>query len=428
MRDALSEYPRYARSSRLARFADPTVEAEFRRWHTDRSVPIVRAGMLVAFAGGWILAAISAVFDPAFFKGFWPVVAVASPGFVAAFAITLIPRARRAQQPLVVVAALVWGMTLIWTLHDILDAPELGTTGMLLVTFFAFTIFRLSPPATALVVIGLAALHQFLLLTKSVDVNAGLPIHSGLTWALTGAALVVAVVNERVERTQFEQEHIIAEQHEVIRLERERSDKLLRNVLPEAIANRLKDGSEVVADSHEGVTVLFADIVGFTSLSLAYPPNVVVSILDEVFTYLDQLADKHGVEKIKTVGDAYMAVAGAPEVREDHAEAIAELALDIRDGIETLSDELPSRIEMRIGIATGRAIAGVIGRRRLAYDLWSDTVNMAARMESHGVPGRIQTTEELAKQLAGRYRLSERGMVDVKGKGPTLTWFLDGRL
>jgi adenylate cyclase len=419
--------PRFARMKRRSRFANRDLEARFRAWHTERSVLIVRAGMVVAFIGGWGLAASSALFDPAFAKGFWPIAAMASPGFIAAFAVTWFIGARRAQQSIVIVAVLIWGLSLIWMLHDILRAPELGTTGLLLVTLFSFTVFRLPPPATALVVTGLAAVHTYLLATMSVDVNGGLPIHAGVSWAVAGASVFVAIVSERVERTQFVQEHVIAEQNEVIKLERERSDRLLRNVLPEAIADRLKDGNEVVADSHEGVTIMFADIVGFTSLSLIHPPDVVVSILDDIFTHLDQLADKHGVEKIKTVGDAYMAVAGAPEKRNDHAEAIANLALDIRDGIEALSDRLPARIEMRIGIATGDAIAGVIGRRRLAYDLWSDTVNTAARMESHGVPGRIQTTDEVAKQLAGQYRFAERGIVDVKGKGPTLTWFLEAK-
>src|SRR5690606_32131121 len=141
----------------------------------------------------------------------------------------------------------------------------------------------------------------------------------------------------------------------------------------------------------------------------------------------DDIVDRHGVEKIKTVGDAYMAVAGAPEARPDHTEAIAEVALDIRDALKDMSSRMPDPIEMRLGIATGDAVGGVIGRRKFAYDLWSDTVNTAARMESHGLPGRIQVTEATAKVLAPAYHVRRRGIVDLKGKGPTETWLLEDR-
>ncbi|MCC6903892.1 MAG: adenylate/guanylate cyclase domain-containing protein [Polyangiaceae bacterium] len=208
--------------------------------------------------------------------------------------------------------------------------------------------------------------------------------------------------------------------------EHERSERLLRNVLPDRIAERLKDGPVVVADRFEGVTVLFADLVGFTPLSTTLAPERVVDLLNRVFTCFDELAARHGVEKIKTIGDAYMAVAGLPEPRADHAEAAAQMALDLRATTAELSRAMGHPLQIRIGLCSGPAVAGVIGIRKFAYDLWGDTVNTAARMESHGAPGEIQVTESTYRLLSHRYAFDDRGVIDVKGKGPMRTYFLQG--
>jgi class 3 adenylate cyclase len=215
--------------------------------------------------------------------------------------------------------------------------------------------------------------------------------------------------------------------HRLLLAERERSEQLLLNVLPAQIAARLKQGEEVIADGFPEVTVLFADLVDFTQRSQETTPERVVRILDDLFSALDGLAERHGLEKIKTIGDAYMAVGGLPEPRPDHAEAVAEMALAVREEVARHLDPGGRPLAVRIGIDTGPVVAGVIGRRKFSYDLWGDTVNTASRMESHGVAGCIQVTDRAYRRLRDRYRFERRGLVEVKGKGELVTWFLVGR-
>ena len=205
--------------------------------------------------------------------------------------------------------------------------------------------------------------------------------------------------------------------------EHERSERLLLNVLPEPVAMRLKRNEGVIADRFEQATVLFADIVDFTPISARIPPHEVVQLLDAVFSDFDDLAERYGLEKIKTIGDAYMVASGIPTPRPDHVRAVADMALAMLDVASSHRDGLG----LRIGIDTGPVVAGVIGRRKFIYDLWGDTVNTASRMESHGVPGEIQVTERVVAALADGYVLEPRGTVEIKGKGAMPTWFLRGR-
>ncbi len=216
-------------------------------------------------------------------------------------------------------------------------------------------------------------------------------------------------------------------EHRLLLAERERSERLLLNVLPAPIAARLKQGEEVIADGFPEVTVLFADLVDFTRRSQETTPERVVRVLDDLFSALDQLAERHGLEKIKTIGDAYMAVGGLPEPRPDHAQAVAEMALDVRQEVARHLDPGGEPLAVRIGIDTGPVVAGVIGRRKFSYDLWGDTVNTASRMESQGVAGCIQVTDRAYRRLRDGYRFERRGPVQVKGKGELVTWFLVGR-
>jgi class 3 adenylate cyclase len=207
--------------------------------------------------------------------------------------------------------------------------------------------------------------------------------------------------------------------------ERQRSERLLLNTLPAAIAQRLKDHpDEAIAERHAEVSVLFCDIVGFTRLSERLPPEELVALLNRVFTAFDDLADAHGVEKIKTIGDAYMVAAGLPEARTDHAAVLADLALGMVAAVHALRDETGAALDVRIGIHSGAVVAGVIGRRKFAYDLWGDVVNTAARMESHGVPGAVQVTEATARLLGDAYALAPRGELEIKGKGAMPVYLL----
>jgi adenylate cyclase len=213
--------------------------------------------------------------------------------------------------------------------------------------------------------------------------------------------------------------------------ERERalmeSERLLLNVLPQPVAARLKKQTGVIADDCPGVTVLFADIVGFTPLAEQLTARDLVDLLDRVFARWDAVAAAHGVEKIKTIGDAYMVAGGIPLPREDHAEAIAEMALAMRPEIIQCGSETGLPLEVRIGIDTGDVVAGVIGRAKFIYDLWGDTVNTASRMESHAMPGTIQVTERAYERLRHRYSFRPRGTLQVKGKGAMPCYVLVGR-
>ena len=208
-----------------------------------------------------------------------------------------------------------------------------------------------------------------------------------------------------------------------------KSDTLLRNILPEPIAERLKQGERSIAERFDSATVLFADLVGFTTLAAELPPGQLVEILNQVFSSFDQLADRYNLEKIKTIGDAYMVVGGVP-MTHSHCSvtAIAEMALAMLASLDTLNQTLNLNLELRIGIHHGPVVAGVIGLRKFIYDLWGDTVNIASRMESHGCPGQIQTTDAVYQVLSERYDFEERGTISIKGRGEMPTYWLRRRI
>jgi class 3 adenylate cyclase len=214
---------------------------------------------------------------------------------------------------------------------------------------------------------------------------------------------------------------------EALRIEKERSELLLLNILPKAIVKRLHGGETVIADQLSGVTILFSDLVSFTKLSSRLSAADLVSLLNRLFSEFDRLAVSLGVEKIKTIGDAYMLVGGLPEPRADHAHAVADMALAMIEAVERINCELPIPIQMRIGIHSGDVVAGVIGTHKFAYDIWGDAVNVASRMESHSLPNRIQISAATHQHLQEDFRLEPHGTVDIKGKGPMETYFLLAR-
>jgi guanylate cyclase len=206
-----------------------------------------------------------------------------------------------------------------------------------------------------------------------------------------------------------------------------RVESLLLNILPEEIAQRLQEEPQAIADHFDEASILFADVVDFTPLASRLDPRAVVELLDRLFTSFDELVDRHGIEKIKTIGDCYMVAAGVPRRRSDHAHALAYLALEMRECAHTcLADGDGGDLRLRIGISSGPVVAGVIGRRRFLYDLWGDTVNMASRMESHGVPDVIQITRPTWELVHDDFVTEPRGLVEVKGKGEVETWQLVG--
>lgn len=215
---------------------------------------------------------------------------------------------------------------------------------------------------------------------------------------------------------------------EQVELEKNKSERLLLNILPGSIASRLKGGEKNIANGHPIVSVMFADLVGFTPLSRNTHPDVLVSMLNQIFTAFDNIVVKHGVEKIKTIGDCYMMVGGLPISRNDHAKVVADSALEMIDAMTLINQQNGTQLAMRIGIHTGPVVAGVIGKIKFTYDLWGDTVNVASRMESSGVAGKIQISEQTRAELGSEFELEERGYVECKGLGQVKTFFLNGRV
>jgi adenylate cyclase len=276
--------------------------------------------------------------------------------------------------------------------------------------------------ASALAALGAATVIALeLLVPYNTGVQPDWAFRTGFILSvITAWIMVVAVVSFALRE--------IRRAREAMEAEYERSERLLTNILPATIAERLKDPSRnIIADKYDDASILFADIGGYTKRASDTPPGDLVRFLDRLYTDLDALVDRHGLEKVKTSGDSYMVVSGVPEPREDHMEALACLALDMADAVADLKDPQGREVPLRIGLAAGPVVAGVVGARKFFYDVWGDAVNVAARMETTDVEGRIQVPHDVYERLNHAFLLEERGDVDVKGKGVMHTWYLVGR-
>jgi len=301
--------------------------------------------------------------------------------------------------------------------------PDFGYVGLILMAMFVYTLIR----PRFLLVLAIAAVPILIYVPYAVvavqvsGVKTAIAVFYLVSFG--GLGVVASHRSERNTRLLFLRERQLDR-------ERERSDSLLLNILPKVIVARLKREPEGgrLAEGFDDVSVLFADAVAFTEQAAKTSPEELVEALDELFRRFDELSDRHGLEKIKTVGDAYMAVAGAPVPHPDHAAAAAEMALGILEESARVCWPSGDPIVMRVGLASGPAVAGVIGQRKFAYDLWGDTVNLASRLEEHGEPGRILVSEELAERLDDRFEFGTPKVMDLKGKGPTPVRFLTGRV
>jgi class 3 adenylate cyclase len=235
-----------------------------------------------------------------------------------------------------------------------------------------------------------------------------------------GILLFLIGFSQSISNHYEQAEHLLA-------LEKQYSDTLLHNILPKSIVKRLKKDPIIIADRFEATTILFADIVGFTKLSEKTPPADLVNLLNQMFSIFDELSERYGLEKIKTMGDAYMVAGGLPVASTSHAQAIADLALEMRLRLKQFNLEQHQEFNIRIGIHTGTVIAGVIGIKKFVYDIWGDTVNVASRMESHGIPGQIQVSDATYQILKDQYDFTERGVIEVKGKGEMRVYLLQGK-
>ena len=326
-------------------------------------------------------------------------------------------------------ALLAWG----GIAHNLVVGHAIGGSTGIAYRYFTVILLALPPligrctvrEALAIGGVGFAILQGFELALGDGDTVIWLFLSA--TCAIGGAYGVYGSwIYHTTARHDFWQARVIDWQLRQLDVERARSERLLRNVLPDAIAERLKSGERVIADSYPAVTVLFADICGFTTYAATVSPERLVLRLDTLFRRFDALAEQFGLEKIKTIGDAYMVAAGLPEPVPDHAERACRFALAALDAIEASNAELGESFAIRVGVHTGPVVAGVIGDRKFAYDLWGDTVNVASRMESHGVVGRVHVTSETLAALPPGWRTVAQGPIVVKGKGEMRTALLVG--
>jgi class 3 adenylate cyclase len=410
------------------RFGDRALEAEFRERSYRLNVNNVRLAYLLA-AGLWILWGFLIrdylgdylAFDLSVRYGFQIPLSV----FGLAFSRTRY--FRRFMPETSTVLLFLTGITWIGYVAVVRAMPaDYGYVGVILIMTFGFTLLRLpfllSGSASALLIL----LYVFIGMSTQGLGAATATIATFYLLSFWVLGLIAAYGLDRSARLLFLRERQLD-------TERVRSDALLLNVLPQAIVERLKAtgqeaGTSRIAEGIDEVTVLFADAVGFTPEAVRTPPEALVGALDELFSRFDGFVERLGLEKIKTVGDNYFVVGGAPTPLADHAGAVAEMAISIQDAVRDQRWPSGEPIRMRIGIATGPVVAGVIGRRKFAYDMWGDTVNLASRLESQGEPGRILVSEETAKRLEGRFWLSPVTVLDLKGRGPTRARFLLGRL
>ena len=398
------------------RFESRELERAFQLDLGSRLGVQLRVGLLLAaglwLAAGLLLIVIYAV-DPIAMA-----LAVSVPLAIVMGAFFLIPRLQSwdAQQVVNGIVNLAGGLSMIYIATEVAPVPELLGTVLILNAIFAFSVVRLG------FVIGLAAELPVLIWLGAL---AWIGTYSEIGWFTVflvgsgqGVAAFGAYMLESSARARFLQRQDLADQGQALAREKAKSDRLLHTMLPASIADRLRDEQQVIADAFPDATVIFADLVGFTPIGSEMAPADLVTVLNRLFGRFDELAAHHGLEKIKTIGDGYMAVAGVPLPVEDHADRAVRFALDIHRVTDELAVELGMPLRLRVGIHSGPLVAGVIGRDKLAYDLWGDTVNVASRMESQGLPGRVQISEVTAQRLTTSVGLEPRGTIEVRGRGP----------
>jgi class 3 adenylate cyclase len=407
------------------RFRDPALESAFRADRFRLNVANIRFAFLAGIAlwvlwglllGPRILAIADRRLDSVMRFG------VFIPLLIVGLALTFAPFFGRIWEWVSVGIATATILAWVYYVSNVLTLPaEYGYMGVILITAFTYTLLRLRFLLVMLItVIGIAAYLPYAFTAQYIaDLSRLLAtLFLGSFGFLGGLA---AYRTERFTRELFLRERQLDH-------ERERSDGLLLNILPQAIVEQLKASPRArVAQAFDQVSVVFADAVGSTEQAARSTPEEFADALDELFRRFDQIADRHGLEKIKTIGDAYMAVAGAPTPLADHAAAAVGMALDILAEVGEVRWPSGDPIRVRAGVATGPAVAGVIGHRKFAYDLWGDTVNLASRLEEYGEPGSVLVSEATAAALVDRYEFGAVRILDVKGKGPTPVRLLLGR-
>ena len=419
----------YPYADRL-RFPDEVVEAQFRKEYLANTISTTRLALIL----GLILYSLFGILDiyaiPFSKDIVWIIrYGIVAPVVVAALVASFDTSLQKYMQMFMCIVVAVSGLGIV-AMISITTEAEFGNrfyfTGLILISMWGYSLLRLrfwyAVLANIIIMVGYE--YASIEMKKLLESETGIVIFTMHNFFFLGANVIGMFGSyylERYTRRDFLQKY-------TIRAQRDRADKLLYNVLPKQIADRLKESDETIAEEFNSATVLFADIVNFTPISARFDPHAVVDMLNELFSHFDELVDKYGVEKIQVAGDGYMVAAGVPTLRPDHATVLAQLALDMLDFVRR-EEFLGGRhsIEIRIGLNSGPLIAGVIGRKKYFYALWGDMVNTASRMESHGESGKIQITRETYELVKDEFECEYIGEITVKGKGKMEAWHLLAR-
>jgi adenylate cyclase len=409
---------RSTRDPRTLRFRDPSLEHEFQAEMAAANGPQARVGAAVAI-GLWLIAAL---IIPAVIEVDRGVVTVICIGMASAnLAGVIVSRWATTldrQQAIGFALNGLAGLAVLALIAVSGTTDRYAAPALLLIAIFAFVVIRLR------FVFALVAAGTYLVgyvVVVAIGPTRGTALDVFLVGAAILAGLAATYLLERGARDVFAQRRLIEQQAVELAEAHATSERLLLNVLPAPVAMRLKAGEATIADAYDDATVLFADLVGFTPLAASLSPAETVGLLDRLFSAFDRLAVGHGLEKIKTVGDAYMVAGGVPEVCTDHPARVVAMALDMLDAVATLGRELNRPLDLRIGVHTGPVVAGVIGTSKFIYDLWGDTVNVASRLESQGVAGAVQMSEATWLR-AGGVAVERRGPIELKGRGTVVAY------
>ena len=406
------------------RFTDPALELRFRLERTRAILPLLRGGLIASLflwpATGLLLPFIGPV------NARLDVLVVIAMDGLAVLWLPILWSGPTLQvvETAGVVSVALNGLAVLALALGASSVVSYVAPGLMLVTTYAFVVFQL-PPAS-----GMAAALVYVvgyLVTPLPRAPAATVLNVVLISAVVGLGALASYILERATRERFAQQRIIEAQAAEIAAEQAKSDRLLRNVLPARIAAQLRETPEALAEQFESASVLFADIVGFTPLSERLGPQPTAELLNDLVSRFDELAEHFGLEKIKTIGDAYLVVGGVPERTRDHAVRVAHMGLAMVEATAACGASRGLPLAVRIGVHSGPVVAGVIGRSKFAYDVWGDTVNVASRLETSGVPGEMQASEATVGQLDDTFEVLPRGAIELKGKGPMPAFLVRAR-
>jgi class 3 adenylate cyclase len=404
------------------RFVSDHDELSFQQEYTRRSLSYVRIALCLGAFLLFVFGPLDRMTIPSevVFKVGIIRYAILFPSALIVLALTWRPWLLMYLQQLMSLELLFAGLGIVVMIGFAGPAAHSYYAGLILVIMFCYSFSRLRFVYAISVSLTIVAAYEF----AAILIRTPVPTFVGNNFFFISANIIGAFAcynMERAIRKEFAKRHLLeAQEHE--------TERLLLSILPAPIAERLKQAHSVIVDEFHNTTILFADIVGFTGFSSRITAQALVTYLNQIFSIMDDVADKYGLEKIKTIGDGYMLAGGIPIPRTDHAEAVADMALEVQDRIKELQPAKDGWLRIRIGIHTGPAVAGVIGRRKFSYDVWGNTVNVASRMERHSFGGCILVSLETRNLLKGNYLLVDRGNVDVKGIGEMKSFLLIGKI